>query len=307
MELAIFGHNPSNMKGKDAVDFTIFCSFFLNGVTSGMTFFILASGLTLIFGVLGILNLAHGSLFMLGAYFAYQCTVWFGNFWYAMLIAPLVCAGLGMLIERFLLRAVYNVHVSFQLLLTFGLILLLEDTAKFFWGVSYKTVSEPDFLAGTLPIFGFGYPRYNLFVILIGILIGLTIWLLLSKTVVGKKVRADSSDQEIAAGMGVNVPRLYNLVFAFGAWLGGLAGVLGAPLRSITMDLGGHTIIEAFAVVVIGGLGSIPGALWGALILGEINAFGIVYFSRFEMSFMYVLMAIVLLIRPRGLIGKEAI
>jgi branched-chain amino acid transport system permease protein len=285
----------------------MFFLFFLNGVTSGMTFFILASGLTLVFGVLRILNLAHGSLFMLGAYFSYQVTVWLGNFWYAIIIAPLICAAIGIILERILLRTVYNIDVHFQLLLTFGLILVLEDFAKFVWGVDYKTVSEPEFLQGMVPMLGLGYPRYNLFVILVGILVGIAVWLLLAKTKVGKMVRAASSDREMASGSGINVPRLYTLVFAYGAWLAGLAGVMAAPLRSITMDLGGRTIVEAFAVVVIGGLGSIPGALLGSVILGQLNAFGIVYLSRFEMAFMYILMAIVLLIRPRGLIVKEAV
>jgi branched-chain amino acid transport system permease protein len=285
----------------------MFCFFFLNGITSGMTFFILASGLTLVFGVLRILNLAHGSLFMLGAYFSYQVTVWLGNFWFAIIIAPLICAGIGVILERILLRSVYNIDVHFQLLLTFGLILVLEDFAKFVWGVAYKTVSEPELLQGIVPMLGAGYPRYNLFVILVGILVGIAVWLLLSKTRMGKMVRAASSDRVMASGSGINVPRLYTLVFAFGAWLAGLAGVMAAPLRSITMDLGGRTIVEAFAVVVIGGLGSIPGALLGSIILGQLNAFGIVYFSRFEMAFMYILMAIVLLIRPQGLIVKEAV
>lgn len=290
-----------------SVNFSMFCFFFLNGITSGMTFFILASGLTLVFGVLGILNLAHGSLFMLGAYFTYQFTVWLGNFWYALIIAPLVCAGIGILLERILLRSVYGGDVHFQLLLTFGLILVFEDLAKFFWGVSYKSVSEPETLMGAVPMLGAEYPRYNLFVILVGILTGIAVWFILSRTKAGKMVRAASSDKEMAAGSGINVLFLYTLVFAFGSYLAGLAGVLAAPLRSITMDLGGRTIVEAFAVVVIGGLGSIPGALLGALILGQLNAFGIVYFSRYEMAFMYILMAIVLLIRPRGLLGKEAI
>jgi len=287
------------------VDFTIFSFFFLNGITSGMTFFILASGLTLVFGVLGILNLAHGSLFMLGAYFSFQTTLWLGNFWYAILVAPLICAGIGILLERLLLRSVYNIDVHFQLLLTFGLILVLEDVAKFIWGVDYKTVSEPEILKGTVSLLGAGYPRYNMFVILVGILVGIAVWLLLSKTRLGKMTRAAASDREMASGSGIHVPRIYTTVFAFGAWLAGLAGVMAAPLRSITMDLGGRTIVEAFAVVVIGGLGSIPGALLGSLILGQLNAFGILYFSRFEMAFMYILMAIVLLIRPRGLLVKE--
>ena len=289
------------------MDSSMYCFFFLNGITSGMTLFILASGLTLVFGVLGILNLAHGSLFMLGAYFTFQFTYWLGNFWYAMIFAPLACVVIGIVIERLLLRSVYLRDVHFQLLLTFGLILIFEDFAKFFWGVAYKSVSEPEILMGAVPMLGSAYPRYNLFVILVGILVGIAVWLLLSRTKVGKEVRAASSDREMASGSGINVPRLYTLVFAFGAWLAGLAGVMAAPLRSITMDLGGRTIVEAFAVVVIGGLGSIPGALLGAFMLGQLNAFGIIFFSRFEMAFMYILMAIVLLVRPRGLLGKEAV
>jgi branched-subunit amino acid ABC-type transport system permease component len=283
----------------------MFSFFFLNGLTSGMTFFIMASGLTLIFGVLGILNLAHGSLFMLGAYFAFQLTHWLGSFWYALIIGPFVCAGAGLVMERYLLRSVYGIHITFQLLLTFGIILLVTDIVRFFWGVAYYTVSEPEILMGAVPMLGAGYPRYNLFVIMMGILVGIAMWVLLTKTKVGKMVRAASSDRETAAGLGLNVPKLYALVFAFGAWLGGLAGVLAAPLRSITMELDVHTIVEAFAVVVIGGLGSIPGALLGSFLLGQLNAFGIFYFSRFEMAFMYVLMAVVLLLRPRGLLGEE--
>jgi branched-chain amino acid transport system permease protein len=301
------GKGSFHKKGERAVDSSMYCFFFLNGITSGMTFFILASGLTLVFGVLRILNLAHGSLFMLGAYFSYQVTVWLGNFWYAILIAPLICAAIGIILERVLLRSVYNIDVHFQLLLTFGLILVLEDFARLVWGVAYKTVSEPELLQGMFPMLGAGYPRYNLFVILVGILVGIAVWVLLAKTKVGKMVRAASSDREMASGSGINVPRLYTLVFAFGAWLAGLAGVMAAPLRSITMDLGGRTIVEAFAVVVIGGLGSIPGALLGSIVLGQLNAFGVIYLSRFEMAFMYILMAIVLLIRPRGLIVKEAV
>jgi branched-chain amino acid transport system permease protein len=301
------GKGSFHKKGERAVDSSMYCFFFLNGITSGMTFFILASGLTLVFGVLRILNLAHGSLFMLGAYFSYQVTVWLGNFWYAIIIAPLICAAIGIILERVLLRSVYNIDVHFQLLLTFGLILVLEDFARLVWGVAYKTVSEPELLQGMFPMLGAGYPRYNLFVILVGILVGIAVWVLLAKTKVGKMVRAASSDREMASGSGINVPRLYTLVFAFGAWLAGLAGVMAAPLRSITMDLGGRTIVEAFAVVVIGGLGSIPGALLGSIVLGQLNAFGVIYLSRFEMAFMYILMAIVLLIRPRGLIVKEAV
>jgi branched-chain amino acid transport system permease protein len=284
---------------------SIFFPFFLNGLTSAMTFFIVASGLTLIYGVLRILNLAHGSLFMVGAYFAFQFTQWLENFWLALILSPLACALAGILMERIFLRPVYGRPIPFQLLLTFGLVLLIADIVRIFWGVAFRSVTEPEVLSGSLNFLGISYPRYNLFVILIGILVGLALWLLLIKTRFGKKIRASSSDREVASGLGINVPSLYTAVFGIGAWLAGLAGVLAAPLRSIMLEMDVHIIIEAFAIVVIGGLGSIPGALIGSLLLGQLNSFGILYIPKFEMAFMYVLMAIILLIRPKGLLGEE--
>ncbi len=282
-----------------------FLSFFLNGLTSAMTFFIIASGLTLIYGVLRILNLAHGSLFMLGAFFTYQLTQWLGNFWYALLFAPLICGVAGILMERIFLRPVYGVPIPFQLLLTFGLMLLIADIVRIFWGVAFRTATEPKVLSGTMNIFGVSYPRYNFFVIVMGVIVGIFIWLFLTKTRFGKMIRASSSDREVASGMGINVPWLYTSVFGIGAYLAGLSGVLAAPLRSIMLEMDVHTIVEAFAIVVIGGLGSIPGALIGSLLLGQLNSFGTLYIPRFEMAFMYVFMAIILLIRPKGLLGEE--
>jgi len=282
-----------------------FLSFFLNGLTSAMTFFIIASGLTLIYGVLRILNLAHGSLFMLGAFFTFQLTHWLGNFWYALILAPLICGVAGVIIERIFLRPVYGLPIPFQLLLTFGLMLLIADIVRIFWGVAFRTATEPKFLSGTMNILGVSYPRYNFFVIVAGILVGIFIWILLTKTRFGKMIRASSSDREVANGLGINVPSLYTAVFGIGAWLAGLSGVLAAPLRSIMLEMDVHTIVEAFAIVVIGGLGSIPGALLGSLLLGQLNAFGTLYIPRFEMAFMYVFMAIILLIRPKGLLGEE--
>jgi len=270
-----------------------------------MTFFIIASGLTLIYGVLRILNLAHGSLFMLGAFFTYQLTHWLGNFWYALILAPLICAVAGVLIERIFIRPVYGLPIPFQLLLTFGLMLLISDIVRIFWGVAFRTATEPEVLSGAMNFFGVSYPRYNIFVIIMGILVGIFIWVLLTKTRFGKMIRASSSDREVANGLGINVPWLYTSVFGIGAWLAGLSGVLAAPLRSIMLEMDVHTIIEAFAIVVIGGLGSIPGALIGSLLLGQLNSFGTLYIPRFEMAFVYVFMAIILLIRPKGLLGEE--
>jgi branched-chain amino acid transport system permease protein len=285
--------------------FSTFFAFFLNGLTSAMTFFIIASGLTLIYGVLRILNLAHGSLFMLGAFFTFQLTQWLGNFWYALIIAPLFCALGGVILERIFLRPVYGLPIPFQLLLTFGLMLLIADIVRIFWGVAFRTASEPQVLSGTMNLLGVSYPRYNFFVIIMGILVGIFIWILLTKTKFGKMIRASSSDREVANGLGINVPWLYTAVFGIGAYLAGLSGVLAAPLRSIMLEMDVHTIVEAFAIVVIGGLGSIPGALIGSLLLGQLNSFGTLYIPMFEMAFVYVFMAIILLIRPKGLLGEE--
>ena len=287
------------------MSFSTFFAFFLNGLTSAMTFFIIASGLTLIYGVLRILNLAHGSLFMLGAFFTFQLTQWLGNFWYALILAPLICGLGGIILERIFLRPVYGLPIPFQLLLTFGLMLLIADIVRIFWGVAFRTATEPKVLSGTMNIFGVSYPRYNVFVIIVGILVCIFIWILLTKTRFGKMIRAASSDREVANGLGINVPWLYTAVFGIGAYLAGLSGVLAAPLRSIMLEMDVHTIIEAFAIVVIGGLGSIPGALIGSLLLGQLNSFGTLYIPRFEMAFTYVFMAIILLFRPKGLLGEE--
>ncbi len=285
--------------------FSTFFAFFLNGLTNAMTFFIIASGLTLIYGVLRILNLAHGSLFMLGAFFTFQLTQWLGNFWYALILAPLICGLGGIILERIFLRPVYGLPIPFQLLLTFGLMLLIADIVRIFWGVAFRTATEPKILSGTMNVLGVSYPRYNFFVIVVGILVCVFIWILLTKTRFGKMIRASSSDREVANGLGINVPRLYTAVFGIGAYLAGLSGVLAAPLRSIMLEMDVHTIIEAFAIVVIGGLGSIPGALIGSLLLGQLNSFGTLYIPRFEMAFTYVFMAVILLIRPKGLLGEE--
>jgi branched-chain amino acid transport system permease protein len=242
---------------------------------------------------------------MLGAFFTFQLTQWFGNFWYALILAPLICALGGVILERIFLRPVYGLPIPFQLLLTFGLMLLIADIVRIFWGVAFRTASEPKVLSGTMNIFGVSYPRYNVFVIVVGILVCIFIWILLTKTRFGKMIRAASSDREVANGLGINVPWLYTAVFGIGAYLAGLSGVLAAPLRSIMLEMDVHTIIEAFAIVVIGGLGSIPGALIGSLLLGQLNSFGTLYIPRFEMAFMYVFMAIILLIRPKGLLGEE--
>ena len=287
------------------MDPRVFVYFFLNGLAHSSCYFLLAAGLNLIFGVLGIFNFAHGALFMIGAYLSYQLICWTGNFWLSLLIAPLAVAGIGILIERFLLRHTYRINVNFQLLLTFGLILVIEDLIRLIWGVDWLFVEEAEALRGALPIMGGTYPIYNLFYIGVGALVFVSLWFFLNKTRYGKKVVAASSDRELADGLGINVPRLYTVVFGLGSALAGLMGVFHGPLVNINLDMGHHYILNAFAVVVIGGLGNIKGAYIGSFILGQLHAFGILYFPFFERMFMWGVMMVVLILRPRGLFGEE--
>ncbi len=283
----------------------VFVHFFLNGLASSSCYFLIASGMSLIFGVLGILNFAQGALFMIGAYLSYQIILWTGNFWLSILITPLVLAGIGMIIERFLLRRTYRINVNFQLLLTFGLILVIEDLVRLTWGVNWHTVQEAKVLRGVIQIMGGGYPIYNLFYVGVGAVVFLSLWFFLNRTKYGKKIVAASSDRELANGLGINVPRLYTAVFGIGAALAGLMGVFHGPFINISLEMGHHYIMNAFAVVVIGGLGNITGAYISALILGQLEAFGILYFPFFERIFMYGLMMVILIWRPRGLFGEK--
>ena len=283
----------------------VFVHFFLNGLASSSCYFLIASGMSLIFGVLGILNFAQGALFMIGAYLSYQIIVWTGNFWLSILIAPLIVAGIGIIIERFLLRHTYRVNVNFQLLLTFGLILVIEDLVRLTWGVNWHTVQEAKALRGVVQIMGGGYPIYNLFYFGVGAAVFASLWSFLNKTKYGKKVIAASSDRELANGLGINVPRLYSVVFGLGSALAGLMGVFHGPFINISLEMGHHYIMNAFAVVVIGGLGNITGAYISALILGQLEAFGILYFPFFDRIFMYGLMMVILIWRPRGLFGEK--
>lgn len=283
----------------------VFVHFFLNGLASSSCYFLIASGMSLIFGVLGILNFAQGALFMIGAYLSYQIILWTGNFWLSILIVPITLAGIGMIIERFLLRYTYRINVNFQLLLTFGLILVIEDLVRLIWGIHWVTAQEAEALRGVLPIMGGVYPIYNLFYTGVGALVFVSLWFFLNKTRYGKKVVAASSDRELANGLGINVPRLYTVVFSIGSALAGLMGVFHGPFINISLEMGHHYILNAFAVVVIGGLGSIKGAYISALILGQLEAFGILYFPFFERIFMYGFMMVILIWRPRGLFGEK--
>ncbi|SMC21337.1 amino acid/amide ABC transporter membrane protein 1, HAAT family [Desulfacinum hydrothermale DSM 13146] len=278
----------------------------LNGCSWGMLLFLIAVGLTTVFGVLGVLNFAHGSFFMLGAYGSMQIMHLFNSFWLGLLVGPALIALLGMALEMGLLRRVYGRDVSYQLLLTFALLLVLDDAVRIIWGPAYHVVEAPPLLAGSFAFFTHSYPVYRLFLVAAGPLLGLCLWAFFRFTHWGKIIRAAAMDRDMAEGVGIRVPLLFTLVFGLGTWLAAVGGALAAPHQSVGPSMGERVIIESFIVVVVGGLGSFPGAFVGALILGLIESFGTVFAGRAQMALPYILLAVVLLLRPRGLFGREA-
>ena len=280
----------------------------LSGLTAAMFLFIVASGLSVVFGVLRVLNFAHGSLYMLGAYLSWQITHWLGaatgSFWLAALGAAAGVALLGGLIERFLLRYLYGRDDLYQLLLTYALVLILGDAVRITWGTQQLTVQRPAGLAGSFELFGAVVPTYNFFIIVLGPTIAIVCWLLLSRTGTGRMIRAAAYDREMLAALGADVGRLYTLMFMAGAFLAGLGGALVTPVRSIVPGMDVEIIVEAFIVVVIGGLGSFWGTFLGAIIFGQVLAFGILVLPGFSIFAVFALMAIVLIIRPAGLLGR---
>jgi branched-subunit amino acid ABC-type transport system permease component len=277
----------------------------LVGLSVAMYLWLLAAGLTIVFGVLGVLNFAHGSLFMLGAYFAFTFYgIWGVNFWLAIALSLLSVGVVGYLMERLFLRHIYHLDHAFQLLLTFGFILIFDDAVKIVWGGVAKIPALPGFFEGTLSAFGRPFPIYNLFIIGAGLLVAIVLWLLFEKTWWGKIVRASASDREMASAIGVNIPTIFTGVFVFGAMLGALGGALGTPVRVVAPGIGAAMIIQAFIITVIGGLGNLKGAFVGAVIVGVLSAYGILLFPVFELFLIFLIMAVVLMVKPQGLFGS---
>ena len=290
-------------------DFSFIFAQSISGLTAAMFLFLIAAGLSLIFGVLRVLNFAHGTFYMLGAYAAFQFMQWLGpgrgRFWLAALGAAAAIALLGGLVERFLFRHLYGAEELYQLLFTYALVLVLGDAAKMLCGTQQKSVSAPPELGGkALSLFGARIPYYNLFIILLGPVIALGFWLTLQRTRAGRFIRAAALDRETLGALGVNVDALYTWVFVLASFLGGLGGALISPMRATTPGMDTEIIVEAFVVVVIGGLGSFWGTFFGALIYGQVLSFGILFFPRFSIFAVFALMAAVLILRPWGLLGR---
>jgi branched-chain amino acid transport system permease protein len=279
-----------------------------SGLTTAMFLFLIASGLSLVFGVMRVLNFAHGSFYMIGAYLAWQGVHWLaplaGSFWLAALMSAVGVALLGCVVERLLLQQLYGREELYQLLLTYALVLILADGARFIWGTDQLSVATPKLLAGSLRILGANLPLYNLFIIMLRPLIAVAGWLVLHRTGPGRMIRAAALDREMLQALGADVGVLYTMMFVASAFLAGLAGALVSPIQSVVPGMDVEIIVQAFIVVVIGGLGSFWGTFWGSLIYGEVLAFGILIFPGFSLFSVFALMAVILIVRPWGLLGQ---
>ncbi|WP_404414393.1 branched-chain amino acid ABC transporter permease [Vreelandella aquamarina] len=282
-----------------------FIAALLNSLDIGLLLFIIAVGLNIVFGVLNIINFAHGALYMLGAYLAFTLINLVGMpFWAALLLAPLGVAALAVVIDRVLLQFIYSRDISDSLLLTFAVLLIINESVRLLWGSGIHVVKPPEMLAGSVELLGSSVATYSLFVIVTGLILLAGLWYLFNRTRVGRIMRAAALDRDMAEALCINTRLVVTGVFAFGAWLAAMGGVMAAPMRALDPGMGDKIIIESFIVVVIGGLGSFPGALIGALILGLIHGFGGRYLPEVNLLLPFVGMALVLLFMPNGITGK---
>jgi branched-subunit amino acid ABC-type transport system permease component len=289
-----------------SLSFADLASQILVGLSRAMILFIICSGLSFVLGVLRVPNVAHGALYMIGAFSAYSISLLFGSsligFLLTLILAPLVVALVSLIAERALFCHLYQREHLTLLLFTFALSLILGDLVKLIWGAEYRSVLAPSILRGSIPIFGLPFPRYNLFLLLIGPLVAVGLWLFVNKTKMGKISRAAAVDREMVGALGINVSWVFAAAFVIGCYLAGLGGALVAPTISITLGMDHNIIIEAFLIVTIGGLGNIWGALVGSIIFGVTHALGVLIFPQFAIVFPYATVVIVLLLWPTGLL-----
>jgi len=277
----------------------------LNGVQEGLLLFLVASGLTLVFGIMGIINLAHGSFYMLGAYFAFFFAQLTGNLGLAILLAVPCAIALGFALEVLLFRALYVRDHLYQVLLTYGLILVLEESRSLLFGDDVHGVAVPRFLDFSIPLTGnLSYPAYRLALSGVCLAVAGGLWLLIQKTRLGMAIRAGATNREMVQSLGIDIAWLFRAVFALGVALAAFAGMIAAPVASVYPGMGNQILIVSFVVVVIGGIGSIKGAFVGALLIGLADTFGQVFAPQLAGMTVYVLMAAVLLWRPAGLFGR---
>lgn len=274
----------------------------LNSIQYGLLLFLLASGLTLVFGIMGVINMAHGSFYMIGAYLAYWLTAKIGNFWLAIPLGLAIVILLGVVIEAVLFRRLYRRDHLQQVLLTFGLILIFEELRSILFGDEVQGVAVPAILSNSIPLTdNLSYPVYRLFISMTCLLIAGAMYWVIQKTRLGMMIRAGSSNRRMVQSLGININRIYSLVFAVGLALAAFAGMIAAPVSSVYPGMGNQILIICFVVVVIGGIGSIKGALVAALMIGITDTLSKVFLPDFSGFAVYLLMAIILLWRPQGL------
>jgi branched-chain amino acid transport system permease protein len=278
----------------------------LNAVQYGLLLFLLASGLTLIFGIMGVINLAHGSFYMVGAYLAYWLAKATGSLWLAIPIAIVIAFAIGLLLETTIIRRLYKRDHLYQVLLTFGLILVFEELRSILFGNDVHGVAVPALLNFSIPLTEtLSYPIYRLFITAVCLVIAAVLYFVIQKTRIGMMIRAGNSNREMAASLGVNIPLLFALVFAVGMALAAFAGAIAAPITSVAPGMGNPILIICFVVVVIGGIGSINGAMIASLLIGLADTLGKILAPEYSGVAIYLLMAVVLLWRPQGLANKS--
>lgn len=284
------------------MDLSTFFIQMLNGIQQGLLLFLIASGLTLVFGIMHIINLAHGALYMIGAYMAFWLTSVLGNFWLAALAALPIALLLGITLEKLLIQRIYKRDHLDQVLLTFGLILVFDAMQSILWGNDVHSVPIPESMRGAIVLTeNLEYPVYRLFLSGICVAIAIAMYVILQKTRLGMIIRGGTSNREMVQALGINISWTHTLVFAVGTTLAAFAGVLAAPISSVYPGMGNEVLIICFVVVVIGGIGSIKGAFLGALMVGLTSTWGAVLVPHFAGAVVYTLMAVIVLWKPRGL------
>jgi branched-chain amino acid transport system permease protein len=278
----------------------------LNALSQAALLFFLGCGLTLIFGIMRIVNFAHGAFFMLGAYVGYSTVHWTGNFWVALIVAPILVGGFGAAFELGILRRLYGRDGHAFLMVTFGLTLVMGEAIRLIWGVEALQVKPPAALSDIVFILDEPFPVYRLFLVGSGIVVALLIWQFLERTRLGLLIRATSQNAEMVYALGTDIRLVRSAVFGIGCGLAGIGGVMAAPLVTASLGMAPNAVIDTFVIVIIGGMGSFLGSLIGAVLVAFVQVFGTYYFPDFALAFMYLIMVTVLVVRPGGLLGKEA-
>jgi branched-chain amino acid transport system permease protein len=278
----------------------------LNALSQAALLFFLGVGLTLIFGIMRIVNFAHGAFFMLGAYVGWSAVHWFGSFWAALIVAPILVGGFGVGVELGILRRLYRRDGSAFLMVTFGLTLVMGEAIRLAWGVEALQIATPDSLSGIVFILDEPFPVYRLFLAGAGVVVAVTMWQFLDRTRLGLLIRATSQNAEMVHALGTDVRLVRSAVFGIGCGLAAIGGVLAAPLVTASLGMAPNAVIDTFVIVIIGGMGSFLGSMLGALLVAFVQVFGTYYFPDLALAFMYLIMLTVLVVRPGGLLGKEA-